>query len=218
MNKENIIAALICCMVVSMMLIGLDGYNLSEERPKERKTIVEYYEPPEDIVLDTTAEEATEEETTRETFYDVPLDEELQRFIISEAEANCFNPSLIFAIIEVESGYEAGAIGDSGNSLGLMQIQPMWNEERMQRLGVTDLMDPYQNVRVGINILAEYAAKYEDITFVLMCYNGGESYAHNKINQGIYSTEYTEYVLQRSLEINCDVARNIESIKSEKVG
>ena len=154
------------------------------------------------------AQEVTTEQATEPVqLYDVPLDAELQEYIIKKSEAHNINPALIFAIIEIESNYDILAEGDGGYSQGLMQISTKWHKDRMDKLGVTDLMDPYQNVRVGINILAEYAAKYEDINFVLMSYNGGVSYAQNLVHNGIYSTEYTEYVTRRMQELDCDIAR-----------
>ena len=50
-------------------------------------------------------------------------------------------------------------MGDVHESFGLMQIQPKWHEDRMRRLGVTDLLDPEQNVRVGADLLSEHLSK-----------------------------------------------------------
>ena len=54
-----------------------------------------------------------------------------------------------------------------------MQIQPKWHGERMARLGVTDLMDPYQNVLTGCDILAEKLAEYGNLHDALSAYNAG---------------------------------------------
>lgn len=58
--------------------------------------------------------------------------------------------ALVVAIIEHESGYEFDKVGDGGQSKGYMQIYEKWHTDRMKRLSCTDLMNPYQNVRVGI--------------------------------------------------------------------
>lgn len=128
-------------------------------------------------------------------YFDVPLDEELQNYIFDLCEEYNINPAMIIAIIERESNYNASAKGDSGNSLGLMQIQPRWSEERMARLGCPDLLDPYQNVTVGIDILVEYFNKGNSVEWVLMAYNGGPSYANRKIENGEIS-EYAKNVLE----------------------
>lgn len=133
-----------------------------------------------------------EEESPR--YFDVPLDHDLQDHIFTLCEENSLDPELIFAIIERESNYNASAKGDKGNSLGLMQIQPRWSEERMARLDCPDLLDPYQNVTVGIDILVEYFNRGESIEWVLMAYNGGPSYANRKTEAGEIS-EYAQKVL-----------------------
>lgn len=62
--------------------------------------------------------------------------------------------ALVLAIIEHESGYEFDKVGDGGQSKGYMQIYEKWHTDRMKRLSCTDLMNPYQNVRVGIDFLS----------------------------------------------------------------
>lgn len=76
-------------------------------------------------------------------------------------------PELIQAIVEKESNYNANAVSSHG-AIGLMQIIPRWNQYRMDRLGVTDLTDPYQNILCGTDLIAELADKYEDLYLVLM--------------------------------------------------
>lgn len=82
---------------------------------------------------------------------------------------------IVKALIEKESGWLETAEGDGGNSIGLMQIQERWHRERMQRLGVTDLYDPKQNVKVGCDILAELLGKYGNYKDALSVYNSGNT-------------------------------------------
>ena len=129
--------------------------------------------------------------------YDVPLTVELQLHIINECKKYNIEPTIVIAIIEQESNYDASAIGDNGDSLGLMQIQPMWHQERMERLGCLNLLDPYQNVTVGIDILAEILEEYKDIEKALVVYNAGPSKANKWFNKGICETTYSNGVLER---------------------
>ena len=154
-------------------------------------------EPLEPIVEE--PEMPVEEEPVR--YFDVPLDHDLQDHIFALCEENDIDPAMVIAIIERESNYKASAVGDSGNSLGLMQIQPRWSEERMTRLSCPDLLDPYQNVIVGIDILVEYFNRGNSVEWVLMAYNGGPSYANKKAEAGEIS-EYAQKVLAvtKSLE------------------
>jgi soluble lytic murein transglycosylase-like protein len=99
------------------------------------------------------------------------------------------------AIIEVESGCDPDKLGDGGNSVGLMQIQPIWHLDRIEALSVDDLRDPYQNVDLGIDYLAELYATGHDTAWVLMAYNGGQSYATNMVNAGTVSN-YAQQVME----------------------
>lgn len=60
-------------------------------------------------------------------------------------------PEFIQAVIEHESGGDPRA--NNGICCGLMQIYPKYHKDRMARLGVTDLYDPYSNILVGTDLL-----------------------------------------------------------------
>lgn len=136
----------------------------------------------------------------------VPMEEELQLHIANLCEEYHIKPELVLAVIGQESNYDAAAIGDSGRSFGLMQVQPRWHGDRMQQLGCTDLLDPYQNVIVGVDILAE---KLEGgLEWGLMAYNGGNQYADSMKARGEVS-EYAESVIMLAEELEgggCDVS------------
>ena len=110
-------------------------------------------------------EEATKIITEEET----PLRTQIR----AECEGKRITPEIVMAVIEVESKGNPQAIGDGGDSLGLMQIQPKWHRARMERLGVDDLLDPEQNIKVGVDILEELLEKYQDIDAALTAYNVG---------------------------------------------
>lgn len=190
---------------VFFFVIDWDVIFYEHEQPQETYQLFRYVNVDE---IEALAQEVTTEQATEPVqIYDVPLSAELQQYIMEQSLDHNINPALVFAIIEIESNYDTTAAGDNGSSIGLMQISTYWHRERMDKLGVTDLSNPYQNVDVGIDILSELFAEYEDINFVLMSYNGGVSYAQNLVHNGIYSTEYTEYVTRRMQELDCDVAR-----------
>ena len=106
------------------------------------------------------------------SFYPVPLDHDLQAHIIRTCHEYGIDPALVMAVIQKESDFDTAAIGDSGDSAGLMQVQERWHRERMERLGVSDLLDPYQNTLVGIDYLAELLTKYP-VADALTAYNSG---------------------------------------------
>lgn len=102
---------------------------------------------------------------------DIPLDISTQEQLWSACEETGCPYELALSVIYTETRYQ-NIIGDNGNSIGYMQIQPRWHKARMERLGVTDLSDPLSNFRVGCDLLAELIAKY-GVEEALTCYNTG---------------------------------------------
>lgn len=123
--------------------------------------------------------------------------EELEEYIEAICEPRHICPELIEATIERESRWNPNAV--NGDCKGLMQISERWHRERMERLGVTDLFDPYDNILVGVDYMAELFEKYEDDGMVLMVYNG-DSRAKDLQATGNLS-EYAEWILTRSAEL-----------------
>lgn len=177
MGNKNPDAAVVAAIAVATV-VTLSTARLFTEIPYEPTTAstaavtTKVTHPP----VDTTPPEieATAPATTPIILYDVPLDASLQLHIIQVAESYGIDPAIIFAMCYRESTYNPASIGDYGASFGLMQIQPKWHSDRMSRLGCTDLLDPYQNVIVGTDYLAEQAARYGgDIGKALVAYNAG---------------------------------------------
>lgn len=132
--------------------------------------------------------------TEQAPLYDVPLSTNLQEHIRQLCDEYGVDMPLVLAIIGQESNYRPDAVGDNGNSLGLMQIQPRWHQARMDKLGVTDLTDSYQNVTVGINLLAELIGENKGTEWAVTAYNAGAEIAD--YNNAIGTrTEYTESVM-----------------------
>lgn len=137
-----------------------------------------------------------------EPMYPVPLDTELQAHIVHVCDAYNVDPVLVLAVIEKESTYDAGAIGDDGDSCGLMQINAQYHGERMEELGVTKLLNPYCNVLVGIDYLAELLEEYGDVHKALMCYNAGRAGAYQHwFSKGVYENSYSREVMKIAARI-----------------
>ena len=114
--------------------------------------------------------------------------------IICQERGIC--PELVEAIIERESGWDPEAV--NGDCIGLMQVSEKWHRERMERLGVTDLTDPYDNILVGVDYLSELSGKYE-VGLALMIYNG-DSRAESLCRAG-KTSDYATWILERSAEL-----------------
>ena len=164
----------ILCMVA--ILFSLCIFVYCAEPPAEPTTVdtTEVSTEATTITEATEAAEVTEPTVDEVLFYNVPLDDDLQLHIIEVAVEYGIDPAIIIAMAYRESRYRANAIGDNGGSYGLLQIQKKWHSKRMKSLGCTDLLDPYQNVMVGIDYLAEQTKRYGgDIARGLTAYNKG---------------------------------------------
>lgn len=104
---------------------------------------------------------------------EIPLDRDVQQALHEACLATGLREEIALAVIRKETTYR-NVMGDGGNSYGYMQVQPRWHTDRMERLGVTDLMDPYQNFLVGCDYLMELTGKY-DLPVALTVYNSGKT-------------------------------------------
>ena len=111
-------------------------------------------------------------------------------------EYDC-SPELIQAIIERESTWNPNA--KNGGCKGLMQINEKWHKERMKKLQVKSLYDPYGNILVGVDYIMELANTYEDIGTVLNIYNAGTN-GLKLAKKGKY-LDYTKKVIARATEL-----------------
>lgn len=129
----------------------------------------------------------------------IPLDGATQDTIWDTCRESPALFCTVMAIANRETRFDSAAIGDDGNSFGLLQIQPRWHQERMDRLGVTDLTDPVQSAKVAVDYIDWIAERLcpgcpEDAygTHALfMAYNQGWSGAQGYWSDGIYSTGYS---------------------------
>lgn len=98
------------------------------------------------------------------------------------------DPNIVKAIIKEESGGNPNAVGDNGESIGLMQIQPKHHQKRMEELGIVSLFDPQENVILGCSILSDLYDKYGNYEDALSVYNSGntedgKAYAERILNK-----------------------------------
>ena len=91
-------------------------------------------------------------------------------FIDSAASAVSIEPQLLRAVIVVESGFNPHAVSKAG-AAGLMQLMPA----TAQRYGVSDRLDPEQNIHGGARYLKSLLTRYgNDMKLALAAYNAGE--------------------------------------------
>ena len=90
--------------------------------------------------------------------------------VLAAAQETSVDPALIHAVISVESGYNPRARSHAG-AVGLMQLMP----QTAKRYGVTDRLDPQQNIRGGARYLRDLKVMFENqLHLVIAAYNAGE--------------------------------------------
>lgn len=183
--------------VSTVLYKDMDLYAEEETKKPERKIDIyadgfRYYEIPDKY---------------KETGGELP--EVVQIYLWNMCKERELDYYMVLALIERESKYKKDSVGDSGNSLGYMQVQQRWHSERMKEEQVTNLLDAYGNIRVATNFLQElyrdYGSKGDDA--VLMVYNMGAGRAKELWGEGVYSSNYSNYILSRAQEIKQELTQ-----------
>jgi soluble lytic murein transglycosylase-like protein len=150
-------------------------------------------EPITDDAPQTEESPQTEEPVEEVMYYDCPLSHDLQDFIRVLCNKKGISMSLVLAVIEVESAFCEDVISQS-DDYGLMQINVINHEWLYEKYGITDFLDPYNNILCGITILSMHYENYGDETKALMAYNLGATGAKRKWDNGIFETPYSKKV------------------------
>ena len=138
---------------------------------------------------------------------DVPLCETVQEFIFYLSYGYYIDFPFVMGLIMTESSFRTHVISKT-HDYGLMQINRVNHKWLEERHGITDFLDPYENVKAGLYILRTLFEKYDDPAKVLMAYHMGETGAGRLWEKGIFETSYTRKVLtyaenyRRELENN----------------
>jgi len=117
-----------------------------------------------------------------------PEIETVARAIVDESKRHDIDPSLVLAVIHVESRYDAFAVSSAG-ALGLMQILPATGRELAARTGVDwtgprTLFDPVANVRLGVAYLKQLSDRYRSTSMALAAYNWGPGHIDRRLRSG----------------------------------
>lgn len=88
--------------------------------------------------------------------------------IADAAGQHGLDPKLLHALVAVESAYRAEACSPAG-ACGLTQLMPGTASD----LGVTDRLDPVQNLNGGADYLARQIVRFGDLRLALAAYNAG---------------------------------------------
>jgi len=135
----------------------------------------------------------------------IPLSFDIQEYIWNISLENKIDSYLIYAMIEVESGYDEGAVSKDNHDYGLMQIRTInhtWINDMLD--DELDYLNAKDNVAAGVFLLSDLYEKYYDnsgVHCVLMAYNMGEGGAKQLWEKGQFSSEYSRNVVKVYEEI-----------------
>jgi hypothetical protein len=207
------IRAWVIIVALNLVVVLACAYDSAHREPEPTEEVIievnediiqwKQEEPTEIHIEEIEVETVTEPRKEEVTFYNVPLSEELQLHIFKECEKYNIAPALVMALIERESDFDVNALSPYGDK-GLMQVNPRWHTERAEKLGCTDLFNPFDNITVGIDYLAELKAEKPDVYWVLMAYNKGREEATERLNNEDYSS-YAVGIVERAGEIESEV-------------
>lgn len=135
--------------------------------------------------------------------YNIGLPEEYQKYAYNICGRYGIDYPLFLSMMYHESRYNPNAIG-GGYAYGLCQIGISNYANLNAKLGITDLLDPYDNMTAGAYMLSTYIGiaqtKVSDpqtvIVYALNSYNMGENgYYNNCFSQGIIDRAYSNGIL-----------------------
>ena len=127
--------------------------------------------------------------------------EAVARTVVGEAHRHALEPSLVMAVMHVESRYYNFAVSPVG-AIGLMQVMPGTGEELAARLGIhwvgpQTLFDPNVNIRLGVAYLRELSDRYGSLPTALAAYNWGPGRIDRRLRLGTaMPDQYPSLVLE----------------------
>lgn len=136
--------------------------------------------------------------------YNIKLPVEQQKFAYNISKKYGIQYELFLAVMSQESGFNAGAVG-GGNSYGLCQIHVSNHASLRSKLGISNFLDPYDNMTAGAYLLAQYFSTARKVTggdtvevYALNSYNMGEGiYFNNCYSKGIVNRGYSNSVIAK---------------------
>lgn len=202
-KRRTIANRIITSLVIIALIFSVVGFAIGavfhSSKPKTETLI--YGRTADGKIFDGDMSVSYESEDTLFVPLSVPLDSDVQEFIYYLSKGYNMDFTFVMAIIQQESGYQPDAVSNT-DDYGLMQINKVNHGYITDEIGVTNYLDPYENVRAGMFILRKLFEKYETPEKVLMAYNLGESGAKALWDKGVFETNYSKSVQRIQSELN----------------
>jgi soluble lytic murein transglycosylase-like protein len=112
----------------------------------------------------------------------------LAEVLVQESRRLGLAPSLVLAVIEVESHFDPFAVSSVG-AMGLMQVLPSTGEALARDLGIEwrgtrTLFNPVANLRIGLAYLARMRDRFRHLPTALAAYNRGPGAIGRRVRSG----------------------------------
>ena len=181
-NKVGLISAISLLVVTSILSATIVMQTMTIKDADKRLTSLEA------VVLELENENYSLEEFQNQTYYDIDLSQDLQEYTFIQCIKYDVEPVLVLAVMKTESGFNTET-----NDYGIMQINACNYRWLSDAFGNIDLLDAKDNIRCGVYMLSKI--KYPTREQKLMTYNMGSVQAKALWEKGIYSTDYTDKVI-----------------------
>ncbi|HTN70888.1 MAG TPA: lytic transglycosylase domain-containing protein [Methylomirabilota bacterium] len=126
--------------------------------------------------------------------------------ILEQSSKHSFDPMLVLAMIQVESGFQYTAVSPAG-ARGIMQLLPDVAKSLLEEISPTQgaksrqfkpesLDDPILNIKLGVYYLHDLKKSFRNLNHALIAYNSGPTEIRNRLENNLeLSDEYTTAVL-----------------------
>lgn len=192
-TKDKVMKKILISILVAFVIGGALGIGSTYALMKSNESTRKYGDS--DVLEEEISIDWSKNDETNFKPIDIDLDENIQEFIYLLCEGYNINYSFVLALIDQESSFTINAVSETGD-YGLFQINEVNHEELKNKLGITNVSDPYENTRAGMFILRKLFEKYKEPAKVLMAYNMGETGAKILWDNNVFSTSYTDRVLK----------------------
>jgi soluble lytic murein transglycosylase len=128
--------------------------------------------------------------------------------ILEQSAKHNFDPMLVLAMIEVESGFQYAVVSPSG-ARGIMQLLPdvaksvldeisSPYESKNRPFRPEALDDPVLNIKLGVSYLHSLRKSFRNLQLALLAYNAGPTEIRNRLDNDMeLSDEYSSAVLNK---------------------
>lgn len=114
-------------------------------------------------------------------YLDVTLTDEVQEYVDKYIEkyGNVVDREVVFSLMYTESRFNPNAENSVSHCSGIMQLNPKYFTDEIERFGYEDIFDLEGNIDVGVWYLSKLVKEHpDDLMYALTCYHRGGAGAY----------------------------------------